>query len=103
MTLATKADPAVETGPRSVGVSTHVPLAEVSRLITGGLQVLRKESRTWFRQHVVVDDAVFVHVLARQDRCATRRAKRRRHHRIFEVDPFTSHRVHGRSLYPGMP
>ena len=101
--LTAKAHPVIEPRPRLVGAASHVPLADVRRLVAGLLQMLRKEHRPLGHEPVVVDHPVLVRVQPSEDRCPAWRTQRRGHECIFQVHTVPGHRVEVRRLQKRMP
>ena len=77
--------PMIETGTRTVIVA-HVPLAEERRAIAGALQRRGEDGKAIAAPRGVVDDAVRMRVLARQETGAAGGAERRRRKRVCESD-----------------
>jgi len=96
--LPSEADPLIEAGPWFIAGAAHVPFAHESGLPAGLLQILLKEACSFRHAGVIVDDAMFMSVLACQDTGAAGRTKSRRNGGIFYVSAFASHTVHVRSF-----
>ena len=101
--LAAKADPAIESGLRRIAGAAHVPLADERCVVTGLLQILRKEDGAWRHRVDVVDDAMPMGVLARENRRAAGRAQRRRDERVPHLHAALRERVEMWRLNPRMP
>ena len=102
--LPLHADPIVESRPLSL-IVPHMPLAEKSRLVAGRLETLRKRLEL-VRPRApigVVEDAVRMHKLPRQNASPTGRAKRRRRERIQKPSAFPSDPIDMRRLDEWMP
>ena len=87
----------IETGTRAV-VIAHVPLAKESRPITRALEFRRKRPERVARACRVIDDAVGVRVLARQEAGPARRAERRRRECVEKPGALARDPVHVRRV-----
>ena len=85
VSLASEADPVIESGTGIVVVASHVPLPDERGRVTAALQVLRKENCSLRNEPIVIDDAVLMRVEPGQYRSATGTAQRRGHERVFQV------------------
>ena len=96
--LSSEADPLVETGPGFVAGAAHVPFAHKGGLPAGFLQILGEEACAFRHACVIIDNTVFVGILAGQDAGTAGRAQSRRNGGVFYISAFASHTVHVRSF-----
>ena len=84
----------IEAGLRVIMMSAHMPFAEKRSLVTRLLQITGKINCTLLGWYVVIDHAMAMHILAGQNRRATRRTQCGSDKAIFEVNAFFRKLVH---------
>jgi hypothetical protein len=99
LALAFMRDKPVETWTRLIVLFSHMPFADISRVVASRLQDHREALKARWILSEVVHDPMLVRVEAAQNARSTRRAKRRRTEHIFEVDTFLPKPINVRCLH----
>jgi len=96
--LALEADPVVESGAWVVVVMSHVPFSNHGGAVSRFLEIFGIEAGTFRDSALVIDDAVMVHVLARENGGAAGRAEGGCDEGVLDMGPLFRHAIEVRSF-----
>ncbi len=102
-TLSLKAHPVVKPRLRIVAFSSHVPFADKGSLVSGLLQILRKEDGSRGNGVVVVNHSMPMRVKPGENGGPAGRAQRRGDKRILQMHTVSRHGIHLRCFEKRMP
>ena len=96
--LALEADPVVESGAWVVVVMSHVPFSNHGGAVSRFLEIFGIEACTFRDSALVIDDAVVVHVLARENGGAAGRAEGGCDEGVLDMGPLFRHAIEVRGF-----